>query len=50
MKLLRSIGADVVRSMDARENAVQGLEASGDKSEACHKLRIEEKIEISMII
>ena len=55
MKLLGSIVADVVyeRSMDARrEDAVHGfeLEGSEDRNEAHNKLKLEEKIEILMIV
>ena len=53
MKLLRSIVADVVceMSMDARrEDAVHGCEGSEDRNEARGKLKLEEKIEILMIV
>ena len=51
MKLPRSIVANIVceRSMDARrKDAVHDLEGSEERNEVCGKLKLEEKIEISM--
>ena len=52
MKLLRSIVADVVceRLMDAREDALHDLEASEHRNKARGKFKLEEKMEILMIV
>ena len=52
MKLPRSIGANIVceRSMDAREDAVHDFEGSEDRNEARGILKLEEKVEISLIV
>ena len=53
MKLPRGIVANIVfeRSMDARrKDAVHDLEGSEDRNEACGKLKLEKKVEISLIV
>ena len=52
MKLPRSIVANIVceRLMDAREDAVHDSEGSGDRNEARGILKLEEKVEILLIV
>ena len=53
MKPPRSIVANIVceRSMDARrEDAVHDSEGNGDRNEAGGILKLEEKVEISLIV
>ena len=53
MKLPESIVANIVceRSMNARrEDAVHNFEGSEDRNEARGKLKLKEKVEISLIV